>query len=72
MKCKAQGNGRRYAAFFQKKGVKMIEYLFAILLFFTLSVSLGFVAGCLAGRALERVEVEQFIDKYYEIGSEDK
>lgn len=53
----------------------MIEYMFVALLLFTLAVGVGFIAGYLAGRATERIKVEDMINSYYEkceewIGSE--
>lgn len=44
----------------------MIEYMFVALLLFTLAVGVGFIAGYLAGRATERIKVEEMLDKYYE------
>ena len=44
----------------------MIEYMFVALLLFTLAVGVGFIAGYLAGRATERIKVEDMISAYYE------
>lgn len=48
----------------------MIEYMFVALLLFTLAVGVGFIAGYLAGRATERIKVEEMLNAYYERGEE--
>lgn len=43
----------------------MIEYLFIALLLFSVSVSTGFLAGYLFGRAAERVNLERVLERFY-------
>ena len=52
--------------FSTKKGnCKMLQILIGFLLFTCLCGGFGFFAGYMAGRAIERVEVHELLERYY-------